>query len=172
MSRLKSRDMFGSWHVFLVVGASTAPSERRQEDDRSLGGEGRATRTRGLGAGTSENTRLASKRPNGPHSFVSRCRRTKMRLLPGPPRTPIRTGVSKSLTNSPQFAAIFARSNAGGPVSAAGEAAIAPILASSLWAPQTRSWRHRRHTFDRFPAMIRIAVGIRSRCPIICCETS
>jgi hypothetical protein len=43
--------------------------------------------------------------------------------------------VSKSLTNNPQFGGISAGSNAGRPVSVAGETAIASILASSLWAP-------------------------------------
>ena len=42
------------------------------------------------------------------------------RVLPGPPRTPIRTGVSQSLANNPQFAGISARPKAGRPVSAAG----------------------------------------------------
>jgi hypothetical protein len=43
----------------------------------------------------------------------------EVRVLPAPPRTPMRTGVSQSLTNSPQFAGIFAGSNAGRAVSAA-----------------------------------------------------
>src|SRR5262249_20644167 len=50
---------------------------------------------------------------------------------PGPTISPMRTGVFWSLTNSPQFAGTFAGSKAG----------RASILAPSLWALQTRSWR-------------------------------
>jgi hypothetical protein len=45
-------------------------------------------------------------------------RQVRCRLHP-PPRSPMRTGVSWSLTNSPQFAGIFADSNAGRAVSGA-----------------------------------------------------
>ena len=58
-----------------------------------------------------------------------------------PPRTPIRTGVSKSLTNSPQYAGISRVQRTDGRSLLPAETAIASILASSLWAPQTRSWR-------------------------------
>src|SRR5258708_20464926 len=44
----------------------------------------------------------------------------EVRILPGPPRSPMRTDVSRSLRNSPQFAGIFAGSNAGRTVSVAG----------------------------------------------------
>jgi hypothetical protein len=44
----------------------------------------------------------------------------EVRVLPGPPRNPMRTDVSRSLTNSPQFAGISAGSNAGRAVSVAG----------------------------------------------------
>jgi hypothetical protein len=44
----------------------------------------------------------------------------EVRVLPGPPRSPMRTDVSRSLTNSPQFAGISTGSNAGRPVSAPG----------------------------------------------------
>src|SRR5438309_10405877 len=43
-----------------------------------------------------------------------------VRVLPGPPRTPIRTGVSWSLTNSAHFAGVSAGSLTGCAVSAAG----------------------------------------------------
>src|SRR6267143_6067703 len=43
-----------------------------------------------------------------------------VRVLPGPPRSPMRTDVSRSLTNSPQFAGISAGLNAGRAVSVAG----------------------------------------------------
>jgi len=46
-------------------------------------------------------------------------RRVRIRLHP-PPRSPMRTGVSWSLTNSPHFAGIFAGSSARRAVSAAG----------------------------------------------------
>src|SRR5260221_3799921 len=46
--------------------------------------------------------------------------RLEVRILPGPPRSPMRTDVSRSLRNSPQFAGIFAGSNAGRTVSVAG----------------------------------------------------
>src|SRR6266446_468619 len=41
------------------------------------------------------------------------------RVLPGPPRSPMRNAVSRSLTKSPQFAGIFAGSDTGHAVSAA-----------------------------------------------------
>jgi hypothetical protein len=44
----------------------------------------------------------------------------EVRVLPGPPCSPMRTGGSRSLTNSAQFAGIPAGSNAGRGVSAAG----------------------------------------------------
>ena len=65
----------------------------------------------------------------------------EVRVLPAPPRTPIRTGVSKSLTNTPHFAGVYARSNAGRASLPPGKFATARILARSLWALQTRSWR-------------------------------
>src|SRR5467141_2884125 len=37
---------------------------------------------------------------------------SEVRILSGPPRSPMRTDVSRSLTNSPQFAGISAGSNA------------------------------------------------------------
>ena len=43
-----------------------------------------------------------------------------MAQLPGPPRTPIRTGVSWSLTNSAHFAGVSAGASTGCAVSAAG----------------------------------------------------
>ena len=44
----------------------------------------------------------------------------EVRILSGPPRSPMRTDVSRSPTNSAYFAGIFAGSNAGRAVSAAG----------------------------------------------------
>ena len=44
----------------------------------------------------------------------------EVRVLPGPPRSPMITDVFRSLTNSSHFAGIFAGSNAGRSVSAAG----------------------------------------------------
>jgi hypothetical protein len=43
----------------------------------------------------------------------------EVRVLPGPPRSPMRNAVSRSLTKSPQFAGIFAGSDTGHAVSAA-----------------------------------------------------
>jgi hypothetical protein len=65
----------------------------------------------------------------------------EVRILPAPPRTPIRTGVSWSLTNSPQFAGVSAVQIPGVRSLPPVEGAIAPIVAPSLWALQTRSWR-------------------------------
>ena len=71
---------------------------RRREERKPVGPIG------SWGAGTSENNRLASKQPNRPHLSISTCRPAKLRLLPGPPRSPMRTAVFRSLPNSPQFA--------------------------------------------------------------------
>src|SRR5258708_21176209 len=65
----------------------------------------------------------------------------EVRILPGPPRSPMRTDVSPSLTNSPQFAGVFAGSTPGVRSLSPAEVAIASILAAGLWALQTRSWR-------------------------------
>jgi hypothetical protein len=43
----------------------------------------------------------------------------EVRVLPGPPRSPVRTDVSRSLTNRPQFAGIFAVQMRGVKISAA-----------------------------------------------------
>src|SRR6267378_999315 len=64
----------------------------------------------------------------------------EVRVLSGPPRSPMRTDVSRSLTNSPQFAGISAGSNADVRSLSPAEVAIASILAAGLWALQTRSW--------------------------------
>src|SRR5947209_8152664 len=93
------------------------------------------------GAGTTEHSRLASTKPNRPHLSVSTCRPAKLVLLPGPPRSPMRTDVSRSLRNSPQFAGVSAGSNADVRSLPPAEVAIASILAAGLWALQTRSWR-------------------------------
>src|SRR5437762_10626739 len=53
----------------------------------------------------------------------------------------MRTDVSRSLTNSPQFAGVSAGSNADVWSLPLAEVAIASILAAGLWALQTRSWR-------------------------------
>src|SRR6266446_3007807 len=53
----------------------------------------------------------------------------------------MRTDVSRSLTNSPQFAGVSAGSNADVRSLSPAEVAIASILAAGLWALQTRSWR-------------------------------
>src|SRR6202022_2334076 len=45
--------------------------------------------------------------------------RLEVRVLPSPPRIPVRTGVSLSLTNSPNFAGLFAARLTGVPVSVA-----------------------------------------------------
>src|SRR5258706_15372479 len=58
-----------------------------------------------------------------------------------PPRSPMRTDVSRSLTNSPQFAGVSAVHIPGVRSLAPAEVAIASILAAGLWALQTRSWR-------------------------------
>src|SRR5262249_34898905 len=62
-------------------------------------------------------------------------------VLPGPPRTLIRTGVFRSLANSPQFAGFSA-------VQMACERSLSghwgrggADLPSGLWALQTRSWQ-------------------------------
>src|SRR5437667_8149804 len=65
----------------------------------------------------------------------------EVRVLSGPPRTPIRTGVSWSLTNSAHFAGVSAGSRTGYASLPPVEVAIASILAPGLWALQTRSWR-------------------------------
>ena len=65
----------------------------------------------------------------------------EVRVLPAPPRTPIRTGVSWSLTNSAHFAGVSAGSRTGYASLPPVEVAIASILAPGLWALQTRSWR-------------------------------
>src|SRR5437588_10690998 len=53
----------------------------------------------------------------------------------------MRTDVSRSLRNSPQFAGVSAGSNADVRSLPLAEVAIASILAAGLWALQTRSWR-------------------------------
>src|SRR6266487_1156896 len=65
----------------------------------------------------------------------------EFRVLPGPPRSPMRTDVSRSLTNSPQFAGISAVQIPGVRSLLQAEVAIASILAPGLWALQSRSWR-------------------------------
>src|SRR5438477_640628 len=67
--------------------------------------------------------------------------RRSVARLPGPPRSPMRTDVSRSLRNSPQFAGVSAGSNADVRSLPLAEVAIASILAAGLWALQTRSWR-------------------------------
>src|SRR5262249_46016296 len=60
----------------------------------------------------------------------------EVRVLPGPPRSPMRTGVSRSLTNSPHFAGIFAGSSAGRAVSSTGRGRDSVDFASrSLGSP-------------------------------------
>ena len=56
----------------------------------------------------------------------------------------MRTGVSWSLTNSPQFAGVSAVQIPGVRSLPPAEVAIASILAPGLWARQTRSWRRPR----------------------------
>src|SRR5947208_13719574 len=58
-----------------------------------------------------------------------------------PPRSPMRTDVSRSLRDSPQFAGVSAGSNADTRSLPLAEVAMASILAAGLWALQTRSWR-------------------------------
>src|SRR5439155_24822588 len=58
-----------------------------------------------------------------------------------PPRSPMRTDVSRSLSDSPQFAGVSAGSNADVRSLPLAEVARASILAAGLWALQTRSWR-------------------------------
>src|SRR5216110_242413 len=58
-----------------------------------------------------------------------------------PPRSPMRTDVSRSLRDSPQFAGVSAGPNADVQSLPLAEVAIASILAAGLWALQTRSWR-------------------------------
>src|SRR5438034_3382395 len=53
----------------------------------------------------------------------------------------MRTDVSRSLRDSPQFAGVSAGSNADVRSLPLAEVAIASILAAGLWALQTRSWR-------------------------------
>src|SRR2546429_8742611 len=53
----------------------------------------------------------------------------------------MRTDVSRSLRNSPQFAGVSAGSNADVRSLPLAEVARASILAAGLWALQTRSWR-------------------------------
>src|SRR6266446_6861231 len=56
-----------------------------------------------------------------------------VRVLPSPPRSPMRTDVSRSLRNSPQFAGVSAGSNADVRSLPLAEVAIASILAAGLW---------------------------------------
>src|SRR3979490_2122830 len=58
----------------------------------------------------------------------------EVRVLPA-------TGVSRSLTNSPQFAGVSAVQMRDLRSLPPAEVAIASILAARLWALQTRSWR-------------------------------
>src|SRR5258708_31423923 len=69
-----------------------------------------------------------------------RWRPVRSKLHP-PPRSPMRTDVSRSLRNSPQFAGVSAGSIADVRSLPLAEVAIASILAAGLWALQTRSWR-------------------------------
>ena len=62
----------------------------------------------------------------------------EVRVLPGPPRSPMRTGVSWSLKNSPQNAGVSAVQIPGVRSLPPAEVAIASILAPGLWARQTR----------------------------------
>src|SRR5213595_3844920 len=68
-------------------------------------------------------------------------RREVRTALHPPPRSPMRTDVSRSLRNSPQFAGVSAGSNADVWSLPLAEVAIASILAPGLWALQSRSWR-------------------------------
>ena len=62
----------------------------------------------------------------------------------------MRTDVSRSLTNSPQFAGISAVQIPGVRSLLQAEVAIASILAPGLWALQSRSWRRAElHMKDR-----------------------
>ena len=81
---------------------------------------------------------------------VSRRRRSSFIMVwlevrsPSGPTTQSDTNRRFPVSNkSPQFAGILAVSNTGRAVSDDAEGAIAWILAPSLWAPQTRSWRAR-----------------------------
>ena len=65
----------------------------------------------------------------------------EVRVLPAPPRSPMRTDVSRSLTNSPQFAGVSAVQMRDLRSLPPAEVAIASILAAGLSALQTRSWR-------------------------------
>src|SRR5438034_10909774 len=58
----------------------------------------------------------------------------EVRVLPGPPRSPMRTDVSRSLRDSPQFAGVSAGSNADVRSLPLAEVARASILAAGLWA--------------------------------------
>src|SRR6266480_1503633 len=68
-------------------------------------------------------------------------RREVRTALHPPPRSPMRTDVSRSLRDSPQFAGVSAGSNADVRSLPLAEVARASILAAGLWALQTRSWR-------------------------------
>ena len=61
-----------------------------------------------------------------------------VRVLSGPPRTPMQTAVSRSLANSPQFAGIFAVQIPDVPSLSHAEVAIALILAPQSPAPEIR----------------------------------
>jgi hypothetical protein len=65
----------------------------------------------------------------------------EVRVLPDPPRSPMRTGISQSLKNSPQSAGIFAVQIARVRSLSLAEVAIRVDWAFGLWAIQTRSWR-------------------------------
>src|SRR5260370_22605727 len=58
----------------------------------------------------------------------------EVRVLPAPPRTPIPTGVSRSLTNSPQCAGVSAVQIPGVRALPPLDGAQAPLLARSAWA--------------------------------------
>ena len=62
---------------------------------------------RSQGASNGENNRCASKSLIWTHLVVSDWQCEKLRLLPGPPRTPARTAISQRPTNCPAFGGLL-----------------------------------------------------------------
>ena len=65
----------------------------------------------------------------------------EVRILPGPPPTPVRTDGSRSLTNRPRFAGFSAVQTRGVWSLCYVKSRYRRFSPPGLWAPQTRSWR-------------------------------
>src|SRR6266436_10413592 len=96
----------------------------------------------------------------------------EVRVLPGPPRSPMRTDVFRSPTNRPQFAGISAGSNAGRAVSAAGRGRVSVDFgcrslgsANPFLAPAGVAHEDRQDQIDK-PSI----AYWRDRCPSPACS--